>query len=74
MRFAEFFNMDPGLCRVLVAHVTTILRCDMAPVRWNDIEGARERSPFDALDLKTSVRFLGVGMGRFACARVHGTG
>ncbi len=47
----------------------------MAPVRWDDIEGAsRDSSSFDALDLKTSVRFLGVGVGRFACARVHGTG
>ncbi|QNI58672.1 hypothetical protein SynBIOSU31_01803 [Synechococcus sp. BIOS-U3-1] len=33
VRLAEFFNMDPGLCRDLVVHVTillleTCLQCD----------------------------------------------
>ena len=74
MRLVECFDMDPGICPVLLVHAATLSRLRMASVHVDGIQGAVVCSPLDASALKSGNRSSAVGVGCPACPRIHGTG
>ncbi len=74
MRLVKCFDMDPGICPVLLVHAATLPRLRMVSVHVDGIQGAVVCSPLDASALKSGNRSSVVGVGCPACPRIHGTG
>ena len=74
VRLVKCFDMDPGICPVLLVHAATLSRLRMASAHVDGIQWAVVCSPLDASALKSGNRSSVVGVGCPACPRIHGTG
>ena len=74
MRLVKCFDMDSGICTVLLVHAATLSRLRMVSVHVDGIQGAVVCSPLDASALKSGNRSSIVAVGCSACPRIHGTG